>query len=134
MAVQALAPYYSTNAKAKAMVDKALEWLSYEYQTTGDYGSSEAAAQVIVALSALGIDARTNAGFQYKGISVLSNFLSYADETTGGFLHVKVDPDSGANGTVNQMASEQAAYTLVAYDRYAGNRNRLYDMSDVVKA
>ena len=31
------------------------------------------------------------------------------------------------------MASEQAAYTLVAYDRYAGNRNRLYDMSDVVK-
>ena len=133
MAVQALAPYYSTNAKAKAMVDKALEWLSYEYQTTGDYGSSEAAAQVIVALSALGIDARTNAGFQYKGISVLSNFLSYADETTGGFLHVKVDPDSGANGTVNQMASEQAAYTLVAYDRYAGNRNRLYDMSDVVK-
>ena len=133
MAVQALAPYYSTNAKAKAMVDKALEWLSYEYQTTGDYGSSEAAAQVIVALSALGIDARTNAGFQYKGISVLSNFLSYADETTGGFLHVKIDPVTGKKATVNQMASEQAAYTLVAYDRYAGNRNRLYDMSDVVK-
>ena len=133
MAVQALAPYYASNTDAKDAVDKAVGWLSAQYQLRGDYGSSESAAQVIVALSALGIDARTNADFQYKGISVLSNFLSYADETTGGFLHVKVDPDSGANGTVNQMASEQAAYTLVAYDRYAGNRNRLYDMSDVVK-
>ena len=133
MVVQALAPYYASNTDAKDAVDKAVGWLSAQYQLRGDYGSSESAAQVIVALSALGIDARANADFQYKGISVLSNFLSYADETTGGFLHVKVDPDSGANGTVNQMASEQAAYTLVAYDRYAGNRNRLYDMSDVVK-
>lgn len=133
MVVQALAPYYASNTDAKDAVDKAVGWLSAQYQLRGDYGSSESAAQVIVALSALGIDARTNADFQYKGISVLSNFLSYADETTGGFLHVKVNPDSGANGTVNQMASEQAAYTLVAYDRYAGNRNRLYDMSDVVK-
>lgn len=133
MVVQALAPYYASNTDAKDAVDNAVGWLSAQYRLRGDYGSSESAAQVIVALSALGIDARTNADFQYKGISVLSNFLSYADETTGGFLHVKVDPDSGANGTVNQMASEQAAYTLVAYDRYAGNRNRLYDMSDVVK-
>ena len=128
MAVQALAPYYSTNAKAKAMVDKALEWLSYEYQTTGDYGSSEAAAQVIVALSAMKIDAKTDARFQYNGVSVLSNFLSYADETTGGFLH-----DKQPNSTVNQMASEQAAYTLVAYDRYVKGSNRLYDMSDATK-
>ena len=128
MAVQALAPYYSTNAKAKAMVDKALEWLSAEYKATGDYGSSESAAQVIVALSAMKIDAKTDARFQYNGVSVLSNFLSYADETTGGFLH-----DKQSNSTVNQMASEQAAYTLVAYDRYVKGSNRLYDMSDATK-
>ena len=128
MAVQALAPYYSTNAKAKAMVDKALEWLSAEYKATGDYGSSESAAQVIVALSAMKIDAKTDARFQYNGVSVLSNFLSYADETTGGFLH-----DKQPNSTVNQMASEQAAYTLVAYDRYVKGSNRLYDMSDATK-
>lgn len=133
MAVQALAPYYSTNTTVKAVVDKALEWLSYEYQTTGDYGSSEAAAQVIVALSAMKIDAKTDARFQYNGVSVLSNFLSYADETTGGFLHVKVDPVSGKKATANQMASEQAAYTLVAYDRYVKGSNRLYDMSDATK-
>ena len=128
MVVQALAPYCSTNATVKAAVDKAVEWLSVEYQKTGDYGSSESAAQVIVALSALGIDARTKADFQYKGISVLSNFLSYADPNSKGFLH-----DKQPNSTVNQMASEQAAYTLVAYDRYVNGSKRLYDMSDVTK-
>ena len=128
MVVQALAPYCSTNATVKAAVDKAVEWLSAEYQETGDYGSSESAAQVIVALSALGIDARTKADFQYKGISVLSNFLSYADPNSKGFLH-----DKQPNSTVNQMASEQAAYTLVAYDRYVNGSKRLYDMSDVTK-
>lgn len=128
MVVQALAPYCSTKATVKAAVDKAVEWLSVEYQKTGDYGSSESAAQVIVALSALGIDARTKADFQYKGISVLSNFLSYADPNSKGFLH-----DKQPNSTVNQMASEQAAYTLVAYDRYVNGSKRLYDMSDVTK-
>ena len=128
MVVQALAPYCSTNATVKAAVDKAVEWLSAEYQKTGDYGSSESAAQVIVALSALNIDAKTDSRFQHNGISVLSNFLSYADPNSKGFLH-----DKQPNSTVNQMASEQAAYTLVAYDRYVNRSKRLYDMSDVTK-
>ena len=128
MVVQALAPYYSTNTTVKAAIDKALEWLSDEYRTTGDYDSSESAAQVIVALSAMNIDAKTDSRFQYNGISVLSNLLSYADETTGGFRH-----DKSSGSTVNQMASEQAAYALVAYDRYVNGSKRLYDMSDVTK-
>ena len=128
MVVQALAPYCSTNATVKAAVDKAVKWLSAEYQKTGDYGSSESAAQVIVALSALNIDAKIDSRFQHNGISVLSNFLSYADPNSKGFLH-----DKQPNSTVNQMASEQAAYTLVAYDRYVNGSKRLYDMSDVTK-
>ena len=128
MVVQALAPYCSTNANVKDAVDKAVEWLSAEYQETGDYGSSESAAQVIVALSALNIDAKIDSRFQHNGISVLSNFLSYADPNSKGFLH-----DKQPNSTVNQMASEQAAYTLVAYDRYVNGSKRLYDMSDVTK-
>ena len=128
MVVQALAPYCSTNATVKAAVDKAVKWLSAEYQKIGDYGSSESAAQVIVALSALNIDAKTDARFVRNSVSLLSNFLSYADETTGGFLH-----DKQPSSTVNQMASEQAAYTLVAYDRYVNGSKRLYDMSDVTK-
>ena len=128
MVVQALAPYCSTNATVTAAVDKAVEWLSAEYQKTGDYDSSESAAQVIVALSALNIDAKIDSRFQHNGISVLSNFLSYADPNSKGFLH-----DKQPNSTVNQMASEQAAYTLVAYDRYVNGSKRLYDMSDVTK-
>ena len=128
MVVQALAPYCSTNANVKDAVDKAVKWLSAEYQKTGDYGSSESAAQVIVALSALNIDAKIDSRFQHNGISVLSNFLSYADPNSKGFLH-----DKQPNSTVNQMASEQAAYTLVAYDRYVNGSKRLYDMSDVTK-
>ena len=58
----------------------------------------------------------------------MSNFLSYADPNSKGFLH-----DKQPNSTVNQMASEQAAYTLVAYDRYVNGSKRLYDMSDVTK-
>lgn len=128
MVVQALAPYCSTNANVKDAVDKAVKWLSAEYQETGDYGSSESAAQVIVALSALNIDAKIDSRFQHNGISVLSNFLSYADPNSKGFLH-----DKQPNSTVNQMASEQAAYTLVAYDRHVNGSKRLYDMSDVTK-
>ena len=128
MVVQALAPYCSTNATVASAVNKALDWLSAEYKKIGDYGSSESAAQVIVALSALGIDAKTDSRFQHNGISVLSNFLSYADPNSKGFLH-----DKQPNSTVNQMASEQAAYTLVAYDRYVNGSKRLYDMSDVTK-
>ena len=128
MVVQALAPYCSTNANVKDAVDKAVKWLSAEYQKTGDYDSSESAAQVIVALSALNIDAKIDSRFQHNGISVLSNFLSNADPNSKGFLH-----DKQPNSTVNQMASEQAAYTLVAYDRYVNGSKRLYDMSDVTK-
>ena len=128
MVVQALAPYCSTNANVKDAVDKAVKWLSAEYQKTGDYDSSESAAQVIVALSALNIDAKIDSRFQHNGISVLSNFLSYADPNSKGFLH-----DKQPNSTVNQMASEQAAYTLVAYDRHVNGSKRLYDMSDVTK-
>ena len=128
MVVQALAPYCSTNATVASAVNKALDWLSAEYKQIGNYGSSESAAQVIVALSALGIDAKTDNRFQHNGISVLSNFLSYADPNSKGFLH-----DKQPNSTVNQMASEQAAYTLVAYDRYVNGSKRLYDMSDVTK-
>ena len=128
LVVQALAPYCSTNANVKDAVDKAVKWLSAEYQKTGDYDSSESAAQVIVALSALNIDAKIDSRFQHNGISVLSNFLSYADPNSKGFLH-----DKQPNSTVNQMASEQAAYTLVAYDRYVNGSKRLYDMSDVTK-
>ncbi|MBE6997660.1 MAG: DUF4430 domain-containing protein, partial [Ruminococcaceae bacterium] len=135
-AIYALAPYYLDSAKLdalggsvshaelKAMVDKALTFLSNVQDSAGGYGSVEADGWVVVALSALKRDADTDEAFVKNGVSVLADFLGYFDETAGGFKHL-------AGGDVNQMSSEQAAYDLVAYDRFKTGKNALYDMSDV---
>ena len=132
MALQALAPYYlnesrfaaldtgHTYAELKNTVEKALSFLSSSQNSTGGYGNAEASAQVIVALATLGEDA---AAFAKNGISVLADLLSYETEEHG-FSHT-------SNGPTNQMSTEQAAYALVAYDRYQKKQAPLYDMSDV---
>ena len=134
MAVQALAPYYldqsrfdalgatHSHAELKSAVDKAVNFLSTAQSSTGGYGSSESSAQVIVALAALDRDAATDSAFTKNSMSALAGLLGYQQED-GGFSH--------ASGGTNQMASEQAAYALVAYDRYKSNKNSLYDMTDV---
>ncbi len=45
-----------------------------------------------------------------------------------GFAHVLA---SSGESEVNGMATDQACYALVAYDRYATGKTSLYDMSDV---
>lgn len=127
MALQALAPYYNNSSEeVDDTVDKALTWLSAQYKA-GKYTTSESCAQVVVALSALGIDANTDPRF-VKGegdaaVSVLGNLLQYHIKDSG-FKHT-------ADGTVDRMATEQGMYALAAYQRYAMQRNSLYDMSDV---
>ena len=126
MIIQALAPYYNSDTKVKTSVTSGLAWLSSEFKASGTYGDSEKSAQVVVALSALKRNAATDEMFQYQGSSVLTDLLSYKDPDTDGFRHVKDD-------TVDQMASEQAAYALVAYERYTKGSNTLYDMSDAIQ-
>ena len=136
MAVQALAPYYTgrrtlpagvNSAIVRQMVDRALAFLSGQQTASGGFGSSETDAQIVVMLSALGRDAASDSSFTKGGRSVLEDLLGYRDTATGGFSHRQ---DSG----VDQMATEQAAYALVAYDRYKHSRNTLYDMTDVFTA
>lgn len=127
MALQALAPYYNNSSEeVDDAADKALTWLSAQYKA-GKYTTSESCAQVVVALSALSIDANTDPRF-VKGegdaaVSVLGNLLQYHIKDSG-FKHT-------ADGTVDRMATEQGLYALAAYQRYAMQRNSLYDMSDV---
>ena len=128
MAIQALAPYYNTRKDVKDAVDKALICLSGKQLEDGRFQSwgttnSESAAQVVVALSALGIDADKDSRFVKSGNSALDGLLYFAVET-GGFGH--------DDKVVNQMATEQAYYALAAYDRFSRKANRLYDMRDVV--
>ena len=128
MAIQALAPYYKTNEAVKAAVDKALEALSALQRNDGGFGSwgtvnSESCAQVIVALTALGIDPATDSRFVKNGNTVLGALAGFYVDG-GGFKHT-------ADGERNGMATEQGYYALAAYYRFVNGQTSLYDMSDV---
>ncbi|WP_018758252.1 S-layer homology domain-containing protein [Paenibacillus terrigena] len=140
MAIQGLTPYYATNKEVKAAVDRAIAWLSQAQTADGGYASwessnSESSAQVIVALTGLGINPHTDVRFVKNGKSVVDALMSFAAES-GGFYHVKpggVDNGGAKPGEVDPMATDQAMYALVAYDRLLNGKTRLYDMSDVQK-
>ena len=128
MAIQSLAPYYKENEAVKAAVDKALDVLSELQLATGGFGSwgtenSESCAQVIVALTALGIDPAKDSRFIKNGLTILDALASYYVDG-GGFRHI-------ASGDRDGMATEQGYYALAAYYRFINGQTRLYDMSDV---
>lgn len=132
MALQALAPYHkdSGNETVNTAVEKALNWLSGKYQS--GYDSSESCAQVVIALSALNLDANTDARFtktvEGKTLSVLGNLLQYRVAENGGFKHQFADK------AVNEMATEQALCAMAAYARFTEKANALYDMTDAACA
>lgn len=132
MALQALAPYYKDggNETVNTAVEKALNWLSGKYQS--GYDSSESCAQVVIALSALNLDANTDARFtktvEGKTLSVLGNLLQYRVAENGGFKHQFADK------AVNEMATEQALCAMAAYARFTEKANALYDMTDAACA
>ena len=112
MAIQALAPYYKTNETVKAAVDKALEALSALQCSDGGFGSwdtvnSESCAQVIAALTALGIDPTADSRFVKNGHTVLDALAGFY-VTGGGFRHA-------AGGERNDMATEQGYYACLLY-------------------
>ena len=128
MALQALAAYYKTDAKVKEAADKAVTCLSKLQNTTGGYDSygsvnSESAAQVITALTALGIDPDNDARFVKNGASVLDSLCGFYVDG-GGFRHV-------SDGKLDPTATAQGYYALAAYYRFAGSQTALYDMTDL---
>ncbi|RXZ82090.1 DUF4430 domain-containing protein [Paenibacillaceae bacterium] len=128
MAIQALAPYYNKKEEVTAAVDRGVLWLSSAQNQFGGYTSwgsenVQSVAQVIVALTSLGIDPHTDERFNKNGHSAVENLLTYG-APTGGFVHPK-------GGNVNGMATDQATYALVAYARYLNGETSLYDMTDV---
>lgn len=132
MALQALAPYHKDggNETVNTAVEKALNWLSGKYRS--GYDSSESCAQVVIALSALNLDANTDARFtktmEGKTLSVLGNLLQYRVVENGGFKHQFADK------AVNEMATEQALCAMAAYARFTEKANALYDMTDAACA
>ena len=128
MALQALAAYRTGDKAVQSAVDKALKTLSDMQQADGGYSSwgtlnSESCAQVIIALTALGIDPAKDSRFAKNGLTVLDALLSFALD--GGFRHT-------ADGERNDMATEQALCALTAYARLLDGKTALYDMTDVL--
>ena len=133
MALQALAPYYKTDLKVQEAVDKAVARLSKMQNDDGGFSTfggggkiatSESTSQVIVALTALGINPDTDERFVKNGYSAIDALLKYY-VAGGGFKHVL---DSQIDG----MATEQAYYALTAYYRFLSGKTSLYDMTDVI--
>ena len=129
MAIQALAPYYSTSSQVKAQVDAALTWLKRKQDTaTGAFPgfdgtvSTSSTAQVVTALCALGQDP-TGTQWTVGSVNPVQGLTLYYIADTGAF------GESSASAA-NQLATEQAAYALVAYQRFRAGSKSLYDMRD----
>lgn len=141
MAIQALAPYYNedtiytyVNANSKEevsktvreCVDEAVERLSSMLNASGGFASwntnnVESIAQVVVALTSLGIDITEDDRFiSADGKTLLDGMLQFR-LSDGGFCHV-------LNSGWNSMATDQAAYALVAIWRQQNGMRALYDM------
>lgn len=136
MVLQASAPYYEKAGYADLTqaVDRALTKLSAMQLADGGFQpasfmggepTSESSAQVVIALTALGVDPTTDARFVKAGGNPMTALLSYA-QNNGSFLHTK------SGGGVNQMATEQAYLALVAHKRFKAGARALYDMKDSV--
>ena len=134
MALTALAPYYKKDPTVKQAIDKAIARLSEMQDEDGGFSTtygdgkyiatSESTAQVLTALSALGIDGDTDSRFVKDGGSVVDALLRYYVKG-GGFKHIM-------DGEIDGMGTEQAYYALTAYYRFLSGKTNLYDMTDII--
>ena len=122
MTVCALAPFYKNDSAASAAVDRAVAFLSKKQQSDGGYNSfgsanPESASQVLVALSALGIDCQKDERFIKNGNTVIDGIVAYI-LPDGSFSHTK-------DGGFNETATVQAFYSLIAYKRMLSGKTSL---------
>lgn len=123
MTVQALAAHFSENTDINSSVDKALAFLSARQLENGGYSAygvanPESSAQVIIALSSLGIDVCTDNRFIKNGKTVfdgMSGFL-LAD---GSFCH-------RAGGASDSTATAQVLCASVAYENMKNGKPLFY--------
>ncbi len=136
MALQALARY-RTRPDVKEAINRGLDLLSRLQKEDGSYTSwgaknSESIAQVIVALTSLGINPKTDPRFIKNNRSSLDALLGFRDKS-GGFYHIKegdLGNGGGQPGEVDIMATDQALYGIVSYNRLLRNEKKLYDMTE----
>ncbi len=128
MTLTALYPYRDQPAVAAAC-ETAFNWLSESQLDNGGfpYGrgeTSESCVWAIVAATTWGINPDTDPRFIKNSNSAIDNLLTYYLEDEAKFEH-------GRGAGANAMATDQATYALVAYDRLINGKAALYDYSDV---
>lgn len=149
MAVQALAPYYTSqkvyrytlkssnreiSRTVKQVIDESLACLSRLQTDDGDFISwgtqnAESTAQAAVALCSLNIDLQKDARFIKNGKTLIDGILKYR-MPDGGFAHsYTYDPDNPGSkpDKSNSMAGEQVLYALAAVIRQQKGQGALYD-------
>ena len=122
MTVQALTPYYRSDAVVKRAVDRAVALLSRLQLDSGGFRTMgkencESAAQVLTTLSGLMINQNTDSRFIKNGKTILDVMLTYRN-ADGSFTHT--------GGGANETATMQAFYAMTAYSRYCQGKGPLY--------
>ena len=122
MTVQALAPHYNDNSSVSSAVDRALDFLSQRQEDNGGYTSfgtpnPESTSQVLVAVSALGIDCRYDERFIKDGHDLIDGITDYR-LPDGSFCHT-------IGGGSNETATVQAFYSFVAFKRMTEGKSSL---------
>lgn len=122
MALQPLARYQVTDAKVEAAVKKAVTWLKGAVKDDFGYGTPESTAQVLIALSALGIDPTvSDSGFGTVNMNMITSMMAYKCED-GGFAHV-------LGNATNGMATTQVLEALDAYILFKENNAAYWDVA-----
>lgn len=119
MALAALAPS-SNQDEVKAAVEQAVKYLSHIQREDGGFPglSAERTAQIIIGLTANGIDPADGDFVKDKGNAV--RYLLSMQLPDGSFAHL---PD----GDSDLIASEQALMALVAYDLFGKKHTSLFE-------
>lgn len=128
MALQALAPYQSMPEVNEA-INRALKAISNLQNSDGGFTawgstSSESIAQVIVGLTAVGVNPATDSRFVKPNGNLVTALLRFYVDG-GGFKHV-------LEGSADGMATDQGTYALISYDRFLKGENSLYKMTDAL--
>jgi hypothetical protein len=136
MALQALS-VHRNDTKVKQATEKAVDFLSKEQNSSGGFESwgtenAESCAQVIIALTSLGISPNTDKKFIKNGNTVLDALLSFKCKD-GGFTHSfenDTNNPTATAGEYNSMASVQALLAIASLIRFNNGSTSLYDFSD----
>ena len=123
MTMTALSPYYNTDPAVHDAVDRGVDFLSERQQDDGGYQSfgtpnPESAAQVLVAVSAVGIDGVHDGRFIKNDNNLIDGINSYR-LPDGSYCHTH-------DGGFNETATMQALYSFVAYKRMCEGRSSLF--------